>query len=100
MHKPGNIQYRVYYKHDEFNAYDEPFRSQLMQAEDRRVLEGKFHFAWKNYNDRSWYDTIQAGDKLTVTYRAYSDGYLEVVSVKKFDNITSDLGLAFPLLQR
>jgi hypothetical protein len=81
--QPGDTQYRVYYKHDEFNGYEEPFRGQLMQAEGKRISEGKPHFAWKNYNDRSWYDTIQVGDKLIVSYRAYSDGYIEVVSVKK-----------------
>jgi len=81
--QPGDIQYRVYYKHDEFKAYEEPLRSQLIQAEDKRISEDKPHFAWKNYNERSWYDTVQVGDKLIVSYRAYSDGYIEVVSIQK-----------------
>ena len=80
--QPGGSQYRVYYKYDEFNGYDERFTSKLMQFEERRLAEGNPHFAWKNYDDKSLYDTVQVGDKLIVTYRAYSDGYLEVVSVK------------------
>ncbi|HKP37909.1 MAG TPA: hypothetical protein VJT71_13710 [Pyrinomonadaceae bacterium] len=81
--RPGDRQYRVYYRHDEFNAYNEPLRTQLLRAEDKLISEGKPHFTWKNYNDSSWFDTIQVGDKLTITYRAYSDGYIEVASVKK-----------------
>jgi hypothetical protein len=73
----------VYYRYVEFNDYDERFRNRLMQAEEKRLSEGKPHFTLKGDNDRSWYDTVQVGDKLIVTYRAYSDGYIEVVSVRK-----------------
>ena len=73
----------MYYYFDDFYGYDEPLRNQLMQAEKKRILEGRPRFTWKNYNDSSWYDTINVGDKLIVSYKAYSDGAIEVRSADK-----------------
>lgn len=83
--RPGDEQYRVYFQFDEFNGYEEPLRSQLMQAEKKRVSEGRPRFTWRNYNDPSWYDTVQVGDKLIVSYKAYSDGAIDVRHAEKSD---------------
>ena len=69
---------------DDFNGYDEPLRSQLMQTEKKRVSDGRPHFMWRNYNDRSWYDTVKVGDKLIVSYKAYSDGAIDILHAEKF----------------
>jgi hypothetical protein len=83
--RQGDEQYRVYFDFDEFNGYEEPFRSQLMEAEKKRVFEGRPRFTWTNYNDRRWYDTIQVGDKLIVTYKAFGDSEIEVLHAKKLN---------------
>jgi hypothetical protein len=82
----GVEQYRVYFYFDEFNGYDEPFRSQLTQAEKQRISEERPHYKWTNYNDRSWYDTVNVGDKLRVSYKAFSDSAIEVLEARKFDH--------------
>lgn len=76
--RPGDVQYRVYFYFDEFNGYEEPFRSQLMQTEKKRISDGRPRFTWRNYNDQNWYDTVRVGDKLIVSYKAYSDGMIDV----------------------
>jgi hypothetical protein len=81
--QPGDQQYRVYYYFDDFNGYDDPFRSQLMEAEKKRILEGQPRFTWTNYNDRTLYDTVNVGDKLTVSYKAYSDGAIDILHAQK-----------------
>ena len=83
--KPGDEQYRVYFYFDDFRGYDDAFQSRLMQAEEQRILEGKPHYLWGNYNDRRLYDTVNAGDKLIVTYKAYSDGQLDILRAEKAD---------------
>lgn len=80
---PGKEQDRVYFYFDEFSGYEEPFRTQLMEAEKKLVLEGRPHFHWGNYNDRSLYDTVEVGDKLIVTYKAYSDGKIDILHATK-----------------
>jgi hypothetical protein len=83
--RPGDEQYRVYFHFDEFKGYEEPFRSQLVSAENKRIIEGSPLFVWKNYNDRSLYDIVQVGDKLIVTYKAYSDSKIDVLDARKSD---------------
>lgn len=83
--RPGDEQYRIYFHFDEFKGYDEPFQSQLVNAEKKRIVEGRPLFVWKNYNDRSLYDTVQVGDKLIVTYKAYGDNKIDVLDVRKAD---------------
>jgi hypothetical protein len=82
---PGDEQWRVYYEIDNFDQYEEPLRSRLVGAERKRISEGRPRFRFHAYNDRSWYDSVQVGDKLLVTYKAFSDGEIEIASVARLD---------------
>lgn len=81
--QPGDQQWRVYYEFDNFDQFEEPFRSRLVQLEKKRISEGKLRFSFKNFNDRRWYDSVEVGDKLVVSYKPYSDGEIEIASVIK-----------------
>ncbi len=83
--RPGDEQGRVYYEFDNFDQIEEPMRSRLMQLEKKRISEGRPRFWFKNFNDRRWYDSVEVGDKLLVSYRPLSSGEIEVATVRKAD---------------
>jgi hypothetical protein len=76
--QPGEEQWRVYYVIDDFNHLAEPLRDHVIQKEDQRTSELGMRFV---ANSKKWYDVIEVGNKLEVTYRAFRDGEVEVISV-------------------
>jgi hypothetical protein len=76
--KPGTEQWRVYYQLDRFDQLANPRRTLAIQAEKERNNKFGLRFT---YNSKEWYDKIEAGDKLLVTYQAFSDGAVKVISV-------------------
>jgi len=76
--QPGEEQWRVYYVIDNFDHLDEPLLSHVLQKETERADKLGMRFA---ANSKKWYDVIELEDKLEVTYRAFSNGEVEVISV-------------------
>lgn len=76
---PGTEQWRVYYQIDGFNNLPESLFTRVISAERERVASFGARFT---YNSKEWYDEVEVGDKLGVTYRALEDGEVEVISVE------------------
>jgi len=74
----GTEQWRVYYGINDFNPLPEPLLKRVIQAEENRIADFGPRFT---YNSREWYDKIEPGDILEITYRVIGDGEVEVISV-------------------
>ena len=75
----GTEQWRVYYQIENFGGPAEPRLNRAVESEKVRVANFGCRFS---YNNKEWYDKIEVGDALEVTYRVFTDGEVEVISVE------------------
>lgn len=66
---PGTEQWRIYYEIDNFDQVPEPKRTELMQAEVRRLNERGMRFYPFYAQEKEFYDRTEVGDKLVVRYQ-------------------------------
>lgn len=71
-------QWRVYYRIDNFNHLSEHLVNRVTQAEEARLNNVGLRFT---YNSKEWYDKVEMGDTLEVTYRIREDGEIEIISI-------------------
>ena len=75
--KNGETQKRVYFEIDNFDQVGDARRSKAVEREKELV---------RMYGPRSvhavdWYDRVEPGAKLSVRYRCFSDGQIELIGV-------------------
>lgn len=80
---PGDEEWRVYYRIDNFDQLDEPLRGRLLRLEESRVAEGRRRYTMES---KEWYEGIRVDDSLTVLYQLAGDDGIEVVSILEPEN--------------
>ena len=78
--RPGERENRIYFYFDQFPGYSESFQNKLMQAERNRFTENRPHF-W-SFDDRR-FGEINVGDKVIISFKAYSNGRIDMVHAEK-----------------
>jgi hypothetical protein len=81
--QPGEEQKRVYYQIDTFGQLVEPRLSRVIDAERRRIEEFGPRFTYAV----GWYEEVKPGDKIQVSYRAFSDGHIQVWSADRVKEV-------------
>jgi hypothetical protein len=69
-YKPGDDEWRLYYRITAFDSMDEPNSARLLQLEQKRVDNGKHRFTILNEQD---FNRLNAGATLTLNYQRFSD---------------------------
>jgi hypothetical protein len=74
-YKPGDDEWRVYYRITSLDPMDEPNSTRVLQLEQKRVANGKNRFTILSKPE---FDRLNAGDNLSLKYQRFSDDELMI----------------------
>ena len=84
--KPGDEEWRVYYRIENFDQIAEPIQSRILLAEKELTTNRGLRFTIVS---KEQYDKIEVGDELKISWRWRGDDKVEIVSAGKIMKIVA-----------
>ncbi len=78
--KLDDLQFRIYFKFDNFEQLSETIRMKVWESEQQRVSSEQYRYTIKTKEE---FEKTSIGDKLRVSYRPTSDGDIEIANVSR-----------------